>query len=229
MNISRKGLLIAINSFAFAGSVLWYFFQPGFEPIITAIVLFATLVALIVINPKEAGKSQERQVPIQENNNAIHINNYNGATQRSETTLAPRSSLSTQEELDKRKKLTQILFVDDDTKFKIIKILNKAGWNTKIIKDIDNLDAPIVQESHILFVDIHGVGILLGCKDEGLGLAHSLKRKYPDKKVIIYSTDSTGDRFHEALRSVDTFLSKNAEPFEFQELIEQYSAEVSLV
>lgn len=131
--------------------------------------------------------------------------------------------------LEQIKRLTNVLFIDDDTKFKIIKILNKAGWQARIIKDVDNLDSAVVQNSHILFVDINGVGVKLGFKDEGLGLAHALKKRYPEKKVIIYSTDSTGDRFHEALRSVDTFLSKNAEPLEFQELIEQYSLTLGLL
>lgn len=138
-----------------------------------------------------------------------------------------RSSQTSEMELSKRKSLTHILFIDDDIKFKIVKILNTAGWvNTKIIKDVDNLDSIIVAKSQILFVDIHGVGNKLDFKDEGLGLALSLKKKYPNKKIIIYSTESKGDRFHEALRRVDTFLSKNADPFEFQQLIEQYSAEI---
>ncbi|UGS23790.1 response regulator [Flavobacterium channae] len=143
--------------------------------------------------------------------------------------LAPKSALSSKDELETRKKLTNILFVDDDTKFKIIKILNVSGWiNTKIIKDIDNPDSDLVKNSHILFVDINGVGIKMGFKDEGLGLANYLKKKYPEKKVIIYSTEQGGNRFHEALRKVDDFLHKNAEPSEFQEIIEQFSAEVDL-
>ena len=36
-----------------------------------------------------------------------------------------------------------------------------------------------------------------------------LKKKYPEKKVILYSTESAGNRFHEALRKVDDFLYKN--------------------
>lgn len=211
MNVSRKGLQIAINSLAFGGSALWVFFQPGYESIITSIVLFGSLVALLTIRPKLT---------------TIHGNS--ARTTANGDSLTPKSSQSSTEDLEKRKRLTNVLFVDDDTKFKIVKILNKAGWQTKIVKDIQNLDAEIVLNSHILFIDIHGVGTSLGFKDEGLGLAYSLKRKYPLKKIIIYSTESTGDRFHEALRSVDTFLSKNAEPFEFQELIEQYSAEVVL-
>lgn len=137
------------------------------------------------------------------------------------------SSSNGEMDLERRKEVTHIVFVDDDTKFKIIKILQNAGWvNTRIIKDVDNLDAELIVKAHILFIDINGVGSKLGFKDAGLGLALSLKRKYPEKKVVIYSTESKGDRFHEALRKVDTFLSKNAEPFEFLELIDQLSADI---
>lgn len=155
------------------------------------------------------------------------INNIKG--ENKQENLAPKSASSTKDELDIRKKLTNILFVDDDTKFKIIKILNVAGWiNTKIVKDVFNPDSDLVKNSHILFVDINGVGIKMGFSDEGLGLANYLKKKYPEKKVILYSTESGGNRFHEALRNVDDFLYKNADPSEFQEIIEQFSAEVEL-
>lgn len=161
--------------------------------------------------------------------NEITINNNLSNDNNELDSLTPKSASSSKDELEIRKKLTNILFVDDDTKFKIIKILNVSGWiNTKIVKDVDNPDSELVKNSHILFVDINGVGIKMGFKDEGLGLANYLKKKYPEKKVIIYSTEPGGNRFHEALRKVDDFLSKNAEPSEFQEIIEQFSAEVEL-
>jgi hypothetical protein len=122
---------------------------------------------------------------------------------------------------------THILFIDDDSKFQVVSILKKAGWiNTKRIRDVYNTDDAEVKCAHILFIDIQGVGVGLGFKDEGLGLALALKNKYPDKKVIIYSAENKGDRFHEALRKADSFLPKNAEPYEFQQLVEDYSKEL---
>ena len=224
MNQTLRKVVIIINTLAFVGGLIWTYFDFDFEPIVTSLVLFATLIGLVITKSKNEdsveGKKNRQKV-----NTEINITNNvnNEVNQR-----IPKSSGSSREDIDKRKALTHVLFVDDDSKFKIIKILNRAGWQTKIVKDIDNLDADIVLKANILFVDINGVGIKLEFKDEGLGLAHALKKKYPHKRVIIYSTDSTGDRFHEALRTVDTFLSKNAEPFEFQELIEQYSAEIEL-
>jgi|SRR5471032_2283097 len=125
------------------------------------------------------------------------------------------------------KKFAKILFVDDDIKFKVISILKTAGWkNTKIMKDIPDLDCFDVIDSNILFIDVQGVGKALAFSDEGLGLALALKTRYPKKKVIIYSAQTTGERFHQALRIVDYSLPKNSEPYEFIRLIEEYSTEI---
>lgn len=129
--------------------------------------------------------------------------------------------------LDRLKKITKILFIDDDTKFKVVSILRKQGWgNTKAVKDIYSLDSTDVKECDIFFVDVQGVGIALDCRDEGLGLALSLKRKYPFKKVVIYSAETKGERFHEALKKADSSLPKNAEPYEFLQLVEQFANEI---
>ena len=229
MTKNLKGILISVNSLAFGGAVLWTIFQFDYEPLITSLVLLATLIGLWISGSKESGL-EELQNEVDNKNelkNEINITNNVGVGDTNNAT--PKSSGSTKEELDKRKKLTNVLFIDDDTKFKIIKILNVAGWiNTKIIKDVKNPDEEIVTNAHIIFVDINDVGVKMGFTNEGLGLAKYLKNKFPDKKVIIYSTDTSGNRFHPALREVDTFLPKNAEPYEFQEIIEQYSAEVEL-
>lgn len=224
MTNTLRGILITVNSLAFGGAILWTIFKFDYEPLITSFGLLATLIGLWVSNSKEKELEVENKNELK---NEINITNNVGTGESNNVT--PKSSGSTKEELDKRKKLTNVLFVDDDTKFKIIKILNIAGWvNTKIIKDVKNPDEEIVTNAHIIFVDINDVGIKMGFTDEGLGLAKYLKNKYPEKKVIIYSTDTSGNRFHPALREVDTFLPKNAEPYEFQEIIEQYSAEVVL-
>lgn len=228
MTETLRRILVVVNSLAFAGAVSWTIFKFDYEPLITALVLIATLIGLCVSNPKEEGEVDiHKKHNVQKNE--IHISNNVGNTFKKDN-LTPLSASSTKEELDTRKKLTNILFVDDDTKFKIIKILSVAGWiNSNIVKDIENPDSEIVNTAHILFIDINGVGLKMQFKDEGLGLANYLKKKYPEKKVIIYSTEPNGDRFHEAFRNVDDFLYKNADPTEFQEIIEQFSAEIKLI
>ena len=116
----------------------------------------------------------------------------------------------------------QILFIDDQ-EFKTVENLITAGWqNTKTINDVTNMDCIDVKNANIIFVDINGVGGVLFPKDQGLGLAEALKRKYPEKYIVLYSAQEKGDRFHRALKVVDTTLSKNAEPYEFINIIENF-------
>lgn len=128
----------------------------------------------------------------------------------------PQPTLS----IEELKKSTTILFIDDDRTFKIVDILKKMGWmNTKLIKDINSLSDHNVVAADILFIDIQGVGKLLQEKDEGLGLALAIKRRYPTKKIVIYSAQEDGARFHEALSEADYSLPKTAEPVRFEETI----------
>jgi PleD family two-component response regulator len=124
----------------------------------------------------------------------------------------------------KNKDDCHILFIDDQhNDFKMVSILKKAGWNnTKAIKDLTDLDDYKAVEASIIFVDINGVGTQM-FEDQGLGLAAALKDKYPNKTIILYSAEPTGNRFNKKLRKVDESLPKNAEPYEFISLIEQYS------
>jgi hypothetical protein len=126
--------------------------------------------------------------------------------------------------LDDFKNETRILFIDDDMRFKVSKILIRSGWvHTKLIKDCETLDEQDVINASILFIDVQGVGLAMGFNDEGLGLALAIKQKYPKKKVVIYSAETQGDRFHKALREADSFLAKNADPYEFQRLVEEFT------
>ena len=117
-----------------------------------------------------------------------------------------------------------ILFIDDDTKFKVVNILRNSGYkNVKIIKDIRSLDIEDVKKADIFFIDIQGVGKRMNFRDEGLGLAKALMEKYgKKKKYIIYSAETHGDRFDEVLRKADDFLAKDADPYQFQSIIEKF-------
>lgn len=161
-------------------------------------------------------KNKKTNKTNQTNNNVITINN--GNTSHSESTQ-PSKSKDIQRKEDYR-----ILFIDDNhTDFKMVSILKKAGWtNTKAIKDLTDLDDIKAREASIIFVDINGVGTQM-FEDQGLGLAAALKDKYPKKTIILYSAEPTGDRFDKKLKKVDDSLPKNAEPYEFISLIEQYS------
>ncbi|ENX61092.1 hypothetical protein MMP64_17245 [Acinetobacter sp. ANC 5659] len=124
------------------------------------------------------------------------------------------------------KKNTHILFVDDKT-FKIVKTLVDEGWiHTKLVKDITTLDSPLITGNEIFFIDIQGVGTKL-FNNEGIGLANIIQERHPEKKVILYSAETTGNRFDPTLRKVDAVLEKNAEPYEFIQLVEKFAREIS--
>ncbi|WP_374661954.1 hypothetical protein [Inhella sp.] len=118
------------------------------------------------------------------------------------------------------KRTSQILFVDDDRGFKIVGVLKKMGWeNTKLLADISSLEQSQLLSADVVFVDIQGVGRAMQYSDEGLGLALAIKRRYPKKKVVIYSAEEKGARFHEALQEADYSLPKTAEPIRFEDTI----------
>jgi hypothetical protein len=118
------------------------------------------------------------------------------------------------------KRNTHVLFVDDDRGFKIVGVLKKMGWeHAKLVADIGNLEQQALVDAQVVFVDIQGVGRMMRYNDEGLGLALAIKRRYPAKKVVIYSAEETGARFHEALQEADYSLPKTAEPIRFEDTI----------
>lgn len=130
-----------------------------------------------------------------------------------------------QRNIEEIKQICRILFVDDK-KFPVVDILKRSGWvNTKSVKDLESLDQLDVKESHILFIDIQGVGRKLKFHDEGLGLIEALKEKYPQKKVIAYSAEDQGQvqAFHRGIDLADSRLSKTADPYQFQFLVEKFA------
>lgn len=154
--------------------------------------------------------------------NSLNVNLYTGSPPTANTEGA--EMISNEEKLGQKKLITKILFIDDEVKFKVVKIIQNAGWiNTQLIKDVKSLDQAEILEAKIIFVDIQGVGIELNFKEEGLGLAAALKERYPNKKVIIYSAEQKGDRFHKVLRQVDGSLQKDADPYQFQSLVEEFA------
>ena len=130
-------------------------------------------------------------------------------------------STTTSSSRSKTKAEVTILFVDDDVKFKVVNILKTNGWtNTKIISDVTSLEQPEVAAAEVLFIDIQGVGNRLMFRDQGLGLVVALHRKYPEKKLVIYSAE-IADPFHAAFKVADEQLSKDADPYEFMETIDR--------
>ncbi len=192
--------------------------------------LSLTIIAIII-----SYKNYKKKSPEKKDEGNFSNNTFNNSSNFSNNTTVPvsitnnitpfeskQNIIQTSNNNDENMKATtKILFIDDNhTEYKIVSILKKAGWTkTKSVKDITDLDSNLITESDIIFVDINGVGLEL-FEDQGLGLASALKKKYPQKKIVIYSAETTGDRFHDALRQVDHCLPKNADAYQFINLIE---------
>ncbi len=172
-----------------------------------------------------------------ETDSSVDINNSQNVTQNVNVTIAGNHAITSfintspnyqckDVDIEELKVKTHILFVDDES-FKIVKIIkNTEGWiNTNWVKDVKSLTAPEVRRADIVFVDINGVGGSL-FNEQGLGLAGGIKRKYPEKRVIIYSEESEHNVFSENWKIVDDRLPKNADPIEFITKIETFAAEI---
>lgn len=170
----------------------------------------------------KSSKSKPPQAPQSPTINVTQNNNNNSASSYPKDPENPPVLIKTPL---KDKASVSILFVDDDTKFRVVNILKQHGYtNTKILKDIQSLDQPEVKNADIFFVDIQGVGKHLSFKDQGLGLVAALKKRYSEKKVVIYSAEQGANAFHAAFRECDDRLTKDADPYEFIVAVERLSA-----
>lgn len=116
--------------------------------------------------------------------------------------------------LNELRDMTRILFIDDEERDKTIEYLQKERWHARWIEDLESMENTELKDSHIIFVDIMGVGKKLSKEHEGLDLIVSIKKKYPEKKVAVYSSKSTHDIFHPANELVDKRILKRAGDFE---------------
>lgn len=161
------------------------------------------------------------------NDNNYDVGKIEKSDDRGEGEKKSHFTVSREAKIESLKSKVKILFIDDDKKFNVVKILKDSNWkNTSAVVDIKSLDIPIVKEADIFFVDVNGVGKLLNCEHEGLDIALMLKQKYPNKKIVIYSANSYNNNFHKAWDACDFKLEKNALPYQFQSLVEQYSLEL---
>lgn len=160
------------------------------------------------------------------NNVNINVSTNNNVTKNDRNSTPVHNNNSKSKSNSNIKAITHILFIDDNN-FPIVTSLKRAGWvNTKLKKKITSIDDPLILDSHIIFVDIVGVCKEL-FKDEGLGLARALKEKYGDqKKIILYSAETEGNRFDKTIRMVDEALPKNAEVYEFIDLVDRFAQEI---
>ncbi len=226
-------LLFSIS--ALIVSAIWIF-KSGFElePILSGITGVIGILFLFMDSSKSTKRNNLilpqslKQETSQNLSVNFSLNNPQPTLVEENPGISLVSSEEREEKIEMMKNKIKILFIDDDKNFNVVKILKESGWrNTKSVVDIKNLEIQMVKEADIFFVDINGVGKLLKLPNEGLDLALMLKQKYQQKRVVIYSANKTSNSFHDAWNICDFRLEKNALPYQFQALVEQYSIELS--
>jgi len=125
--------------------------------------------------------------------------------------------------IDKLKKITKVLIIDDEEPKELRELLRKEGWKNYYLNDLDSLSNKRLEDSHVICIDIMGVGKKLQVED-GMGLVKYIKERYPEKKIILYSSVSKQDIFSDALDYVDKRLRKESSLVPFSTAIEEMAS-----
>jgi hypothetical protein len=195
------------------------------EKIVSIIAGFIAIIAYLSVKKKAKGDAPDVETKkivgdltstASANGNKVTIN-VNPQTKLPAFNGKPVSDVS---DVPSLKRSIRVLFIDDDKDFKIVKVLKRMGWEyVKIVTDITSLENPSLVEANVVFVDIQGVGKSMQCSDEGLGLTLAIRRRYPEKKIIIYSAEEEGPRFHDGFHAANYSLQKFVDPIRFEDAI----------
>lgn len=117
------------------------------------------------------------------------------------------------------KDLTRILVIDD-RKPQLVDDLQREGWRVKYLPDLESYHATDLVDSHIVCLDILGVGSNLRCVS-GLDLVQGIKCEYPEKKILLYSSVQAHNIFDTSIDLVDRRLFKDGQPYQFIKAVEE--------
>lgn len=200
--------------------------------LITFIITFALIFSIYITISVNKKKSQQTGNRVEgSSNNQLNGDGNTNITVGSITNqivhMPHEERLKRELSVDQIKNELKVIFVDDK-KFNIVDLLRKSGWKQVTNKkDILDLDAPDIREAHVIFLDINGVGVAMGFRNQGMGLCGAIKRKYKDKKrVVLYSGETDGNIFDNDAKMADDTLVKDSDLYQFTSLMEQYGKEL---
>ena len=192
------------------------------------IAIMVTIIPIIVINIKKNGKNSSSgndngQISGDQNTiNKIGTMNYYGKTTQEEASV-PSEELT----IDKIKSKVKVLFIDDK-EFPVVNHLRSIGYTgIDYMTDVRDIDDTRIRYADIIFIDINGVGLLLGFPNQGMGLCGALKKKYGDtKRIILYSGETEGSIFDKDAQKADATLKKDSDIYQFISYITDYAKEL---
>jgi hypothetical protein len=117
-------------------------------------------------------------------------------------------------------RITRILVIDDDfPDLPLVDHLKKEKWHVDAIDDLESFTNAKFQKAHIICLDIMGVGKKLKVEN-GMYLVKEIKVRFPEKKILLYSSVSQQDIFDEAVDLVDKRLRKTSSCMPFSSAVE---------
>ena len=120
--------------------------------------------------------------------------------------------------IQKLKKEIKIAVIDDQD-FPPTNNLKNLGFNIIPFKDISALEQ--VKEYPVIICDIKGIGKEFGGKYEGAFVISELRKSYPDKYIISYSTSSYDLDISSFIQKSDVIASKGATIEEWSSILEK--------
>lgn len=102
-----------------------------------------------------------------------------------------------------------IAVIDDEPFRDSRSAIETHGYSLHEIGDITSID--LVQSYHVVVCDVKGVGKHFGSSKEGAYLLSEIRRRFPDKYLILHSSYSLGASFHQAQRVADKWLRKGTD------------------
>lgn len=140
------------------------------------------------------------------------------------------NDLYTIEDLENSRNKIKVISIKDKKNVKIV-IIDDEGFDDSVLKSLGYLDIDIkikynklsdYEGYDIIFCDINGVAKELDPVYQGAALAKLIKKTYPSKIVIIFSSKDQNLSFHKFSDHVDGIIPKNLKNSEIAEIIDNY-------
>lgn len=140
------------------------------------------------------------------------------------------NDLYTIDELENARSKIKMISIKDKKNVRIV-IIDDEGFDDSILKSLGYLDIEIKEKYEklsdyenydIIFCDINGVAKDLDPVYQGAALAKLIKKTYPSKIVIIFSSKDQSLGFHKFADDVDGIIPKNIKNAEIAEIIDNY-------
>ncbi len=121
---------------------------------------------------------------------------------------------------------TRILIIDNDD-LELIETLRANSYNIKFMRDIAAIE--IARDYKIVMCDIYDVGINLNPSLHGAHVIREMKKAYPYKPVVAYSSGVQQNRemYATAIREADNFIQKDAPVEDWMNILDQLVLDVS--